>query len=389
MSDKIYICGMGAISSAGAGIDKGYSAIKHGRDGITPLHLFDSQLKITPLCAQVDIPYTYDSVQTYRTLQLAESAVDEALLSMPDRQGISIGVVSSTTIGGICSTEKVYNEFLKDPALLARLAQFASIHEPSVLSSRICERIKGQGFHTLSTACSTGLHAIGMAKRLIDKGVYDACIAVGSDALSFLTIRGFASLTLLDPNGCRPFDKSRAGISLGEGAGAMLLVKESLTGRCKHKPSAIVSGWGASADCYHMTAPHPQGEGAQASVVAALKEADIEEHTIDFIAAHGTGTPDNDKAEIKAMQTVFGTLPPFCSMKRSIGHTLAASGILESVYAIRALHDNYVPPTTGFQEQDPEIGYSPVAKTHTMKHILKNSFGFGGNNASMIFSKVE
>jgi 3-oxoacyl-(acyl-carrier-protein) synthase len=263
-----------------------------------------------------------------------------------------------------------------------------SIHEPSVLSAKICEHINGTGFHTLSTACSTGLHALGVAKRFIEQGIYDACLAIGSDPLSLLTIRGFASLTLLDPHGCRPFDKERAGISLGEGAAAMLLVPKKLAAQCVRKPAVAVAGWGASADCFHMTAPHPEGDGARRAVQSALRESCLRNDSIHLIAAHGTGTPDNDKAEIAAMKSLFDPLPPFFSVKRTIGHTLAASGLLEAVCAVKTIETQQVPKTAGFSTIDDQIGVAPGGViSGEICNVLKNSFGFGGNNAAVLFSR--
>ncbi|NLG17989.1 MAG: beta-ketoacyl-[acyl-carrier-protein] synthase family protein [Fibrobacter sp.] len=385
---SVFVAGMGAISSPGTGVAESFSAVISGYDGISPLSLFDSRLKSVPLCTQVcSIPEKYRKY--YRSLALAMSAADEALTVLPERKDIRLGILVATTVAGISHTEKFYEDLRKDPSLISRSADEFSVHEPTVLAGELCRHTGGCGFHTLSTACSTGLHIIGMGKRYIEQGTYDACLVVGTDALSLLTVRGFASLMLLDPNGCRPFDKRRAGISLGEGAGAMLLTAENVLSRCTRKPFAIVSGWGASADCYHMTAPHPEGMGARSAVKAALDEARTEPEQIDLIAAHGTGTPDNDKAEIKAMQSVFKSLPPFCSMKRTLGHTLAASGILESVMAVNAMCEQTVPPTAGFEIQDEEIGVSPSkAIKRNICSVLKTSFGFGGNNAAVIFSRT-
>ena len=225
---------------------------------------------------------------------------------------------------------------------------------------------------------------------MIEREHYDACLVVGADALCITTVRGFGSLTLLDPDGCRPFDKNRAGISLGEGAGAMLLVAPDILPRCSGGALARISGWGASSDCYHMTAPHPAGEGARTAIEGALEEAHLSPDAIDAVVSHGTGTPDNDKSEISVLRTLFPTLPPFCSLKRVLGHTLAASGILEAVFAVAMLKKNHLPPTAGFSEADEEIGAIPfTGGTVPMRHVLKNAFGFGGNNAALIISRPD
>jgi 3-oxoacyl-[acyl-carrier-protein] synthase-1 len=293
-------------------------------------------------------------------------------------------------VGGIPSTERAYEKFRNNPECINDLLPDFAIHEPTALSGAICRYVHGSGFHTVSTACSTSLHIIGMAKRFIERDHFDALLVVGVDALSILTIRGFASLTLLDPCGCRPFDKRRAGISIGEAAAAMFVTSDEVISRYGLKKEAQICGWGASADCYHMTAPHPQGEGARNAIIAALKEAFTDPEEISFVATHGTGTPDNDKAEILAMRSIFSSLPPFCSMKRTLGHTLAASGILESVFAIKALNNGIIPPTAGFEEADEQIEAVPSEMQRcALKTVLKNSFGFGGNNASVIFSQCK
>ena len=377
---------MGAVSTHGHGVDTLFNAAVSGIDGLTPLSTIESHLKITPLCAQITFEHDYFS-RFFRTLALALIATDEALSALPDRNNLRVGVVAATTVGGINRTERVYEKMRAQPQKYTKLVPQLAIHEPTVLSARVCEHVHGAGFHTLSTACSSGLHALGAAKRFIEHGVYDVCLAVGSDALSLLTIRGFASLTLLDAQGCRPFDKHRAGISLGEGAAAMLLIPERLANRCTNKPFAVVCGWGSSADCFHMTAPHPEGDGARRAVQEALAEAKMDSGDVDLISAHGTGTPDNDKAEIIAMKSLFNPLPPFFSVKRTIGHTLAASGLLESVCAVKALQTQTIPRTAGFSCIDETIGVTPGTVTHKpIKTVLKNSFGFGGNNATILFS---
>ncbi len=153
---------------------------------------------------------------------------------------------------------------------------------------------------------------------------------------------------------------------------------------------AFVSGWGASADCYHMTAPHPEARARRSRCAPRLKEADCQPADIDLIATHGTATPDNDVAEINAMRTVFGKLPLFCSMKRSLGHTLAASGVLEAVFSVCALQQGIVPPTAGFAQPDEKINAAPAqVQRKELRHVLKNSFGFGGNNAAIILSHAD
>ncbi len=385
------IIGIGAISAAGYGAKQGYGVVKSGSDGLTPLSLFESGLKETPLCGQInaDVYKSLAADMPNRTSVLAMAAAQEAMAPVKKPGSLRLGITFATTVAGMTRSEIFYRELKKEPSHLKNAATELAFHEPAACAGIVASKLGAQGFHTLSTACSTGLHAIGMAKRLIDHDRFDLCLAIGVDALSILTVRGFASLMLIDFTGCKPFDKRRIGISLGEGAGALLLGSEKAADRIGIRPLGFVSGWGASADCHHMTAPHPEGEGAKNAIRAALTEAGITRNEISMIAAHGTATPDNDLAEIKAMRALFDPLPPFCSMKRTLGHTLAASGAIEAVYAVCALNDNYVPATAGFEQADEAIGAAPSpGEQKQLDHILKTSFGFGGNNAAVIISKV-
>ena len=388
----VFIAGTGAVCAAGNGVPVGFGALVKSENYLKSFPHPDLTTTPMPLCAQVecDLEILAGREGMYKTLALALVAADEAMAALPEHGNLRLGVVAATTVGGISQTEHAYKQFRTDPAAITPLAIECAVHEPVVLSSELCRRFSAYGFHTVSTACSSSLHAIGMAKRMIEREYYDACLVVGADALCITTVRGFGSLTLLDPNGCRPFDKTRAGISLGEGAGAMLLVGPQVLSRCPGGALAGISGWGASSDCFHMTAPHPDGEGARSAIEGALEEARLPPEAISAVISHGTGTPDNDKSEIAVLKSVFQKLPPFCSLKRVLGHTLAASGILEAVFAVTMLHEEYLPATAGFSEPDEEIGAIPfTGGTLSMRHILKNAFGFGGNNATCIISRLE
>ncbi len=380
----------GAICSTGSDVPTAFAGIANGTDSLTPLAGMQTGLDKTVLCAQLTSEANEiieHSPAPNRTGALALYAMEQALEEIGDLGEFRTGLVFATTVAGMPRSEQWYKDVVENPTSISRNRDALAYHEPASLAGYCAAQFGIQGVHTLSTACSTGLHAIGLAKRFVQRDVYDICIAVGSDALSVLTVRGFAGLLLLDPHGCRPFDARRAGISLGEGAAAVVLASENVLSSLP-PPRAHVAGWGASADSHHMTAPHPQGSGANKAVRQALSEANLLPESIDLIAAHGTGTPDNDVAEIRAMRQVFDSLPPFYSNKRSVGHTLAASGILEAVFAVCALEGGEIPATGGFEQQDDSIGAAPSSGGKaSVKHVLKNSFGFGGNNAALILSK--
>ncbi len=384
----IPIIGLGAVCAAGNSVETAYPKVAEGADGLSGLSLFDSGLKQVPPCGQVDTTSLGDfaAKAPNRTTGLALHAVNESLRSVPDRTGLRLGLVYATTVGGITRSELFYRRLRTDESVAAEAARELAYHEPTAGAGFLARAVGADAVYTMSTACSTGLHAIGLAARMICRGRVDMCIAVGADALSLLTLRGFAALMLVDFTGCKPFDARRLGISLGEGAGALLMASPKTAERFGGI-RAWVSGWGAGADCRHMTAPHPEGEGARKTVESALRDAKLVPADIDLIATHGTATPDNDISEIKAMNKVFNHLPPFCSMKRTLGHTLAASGALEAVFAVKALEEGAYPGTGGFEQLDEAIGVAPVsAGRGSIRNVLKNSFGFGGNNAALILT---
>jgi 3-oxoacyl-[acyl-carrier-protein] synthase-1 len=387
---RIPVIGTGAFCCAGNSVDTAFEAIASGRDCLTPLaDLETGALKKIPLCGRASIAgiYADSGMPQDATTVFGILAAREAMKNVPRNHGLKCGLVLATTVAGMTLSEIFYRELRKNPAHARLAAAFLHRHEPTATAGTVAKDIGACGFHTVSTACSSGLHAVGMAMRLVNNGVYDMCLATGCDALSILTIRGFISLMLIDFEGCRPFDRRRVGISLGEGAGAVLLASKQAAAKLNQKPLAWASGWGASSDCHHMTAPHPEGLGARIAVQTALLEAGISPDQIDLIAAHGTATPDNDISEIRAMRSVFKELPPFCSMKRTIGHTLAASGTIEAAFCVKAICEGVIPKTAGFEQQDDSINAVPSeGGRKALRHVLKNSFGFGGNNASMVFS---
>lgn len=385
----VSIVGTGAISAAGLNADEAFKHISEGKTALQPLSLFDSGMKINPLAGEISedpqklLPYKTPN----RSTALAMLAVEQSLCDISSLKGLKLGLFNATTVGGMTESELFYDEYLKDKSVAQKASEIFSNHEPASMSSFIAQKIGACGFHTLSTACSTSLHSLGLAKRAIENGTYDLAIALGVDGLSILTMRGFASLMLVDPGGCKPFDKKRLGITIGEGAGALLLASDKAVEELNLNVKAKVLGWGASADCYHMTAPHPDGEGALNAAKMALSEAEISPDKIDMILAHGTATPDNDLAETKALSTLFDTIPPFTSLKGIIGHTLAASGTLEVVYGITAMEQGIVPPSAAFDELDDDINIAPCnGENKEINYFMKNAFGFGGNNAVTVIS---
>ena len=225
-----------------------------------------------------------------------------------------------------------------------------------------------------------------MSTLLLD-GVADRVVAGGCDALCRFTLNGFKSLMILDEQPCRPFDASRAGLNLGEGAAYVVLER---AGETAHRPYCYVAGFANANDAYHQTASSPDGEGDFLAMSGALRQAGIEPREVDWVNAHGTGTPNNDLAESRALRRLFGAeLPPVSSTKATTGHTLAAAGAIEAVISVLALHHGECYPTLRFAEPDPEGDIRPLdcLTRSDLRCVLSNSFGFGGNCASLLLCR--
>jgi len=247
--------------------------------------------------------------------------------------------------------------------------------------------------NTLSTACSSGANAIMLGARLILQGKLDRVLVGGSDALTRFTIDGFRSLMIYDDHWCRPFDESRSGLNLGEGAAFLLLEGDKSVSFSGNRTICYLKGWANAADAYHQTASSPEGKGATLAIENALKKSGINAEQISYVNAHGTGTKNNDLSESVALKTVFGDkVPLFSSTKAFTGHTLAAAGAIEAVFSILAIENNLIYPNLNFQSEIIETGLVPVTSLQTaveVRNVLSNSFGFGGNNSSLVFSDHE
>jgi 3-oxoacyl-[acyl-carrier-protein] synthase II len=242
------------------------------------------------------------------------------------------------------------------------------------------------------TACSSGANAIGLAAAQISSGQADVMLAGGADSLSRIAFIGFASLQVMSPEGPRPFDANRKGMSVGEGAGMLLMESEDHARRRGANVLAWLSGYGHTCDAHHLTAPHPEGAGAMGAMKLALADAGLSTREIGFVSAHGTGTLDNDKVESLAIARLFGERTvPVSSTKRFFGHTLAASGGIKAVLCVRALQHKKLPPNLGINTPQ-DNALDMVAQTRSapsLRHVLSNSFGFGGNNAALVFSEAQ
>jgi 3-oxoacyl-[acyl-carrier-protein] synthase II len=387
------ITGTGIICASGHGVAAVWESIRANRSGLGPLTLFTSPRYGNHLVGQVreNVDALTSGVRGSRSDKLAWLAAREALATAaleinPARTGVVLGA----TVGGMAGTEQVLATLLRENRHRFGPLRF---HECGAAAELCARQIEAHGpVTTISTACSAGAMAICAAAELIEQGEADVMLAGAADSLARLTVNGFGSLLLLDANGCRPFDARRTGISLGEGA-AMLVLEAEETARARGATIlARLSGWGASCDAHHATAPHPEGLGAFAAMRRALERGSLAPGEIDFVSTHGTATPDNDAMEARALKQLFGDrVPPFTSVKRFFGHTLAASGAIKAVLAVQSLREQAVPGTPGFEVLDERIGLAPVLEFSRLSvtRVLSNSFGFGGNNVALVFSKAD
>jgi 3-oxoacyl-(acyl-carrier-protein) synthase len=383
----VAITGLGIVSGLGLGPAVHLQALRAARCGLRSLSLFVLPgLPALPV-GEVD-PELVLGQHPSRTIALALLAARQAVT---DQELSGDGVVAvGTTTGGIFESEQHY---LRHRGQEGRADRELLRHHPAgVLADVLSAELKVSGErHTFSTACSSSANAIGYGAACIQQGKPWALVG-GADSLSRLTYAGFHSLKLLSDEPCRPFDQNRRGLSLGEGAAFLLLEDEA---RARKRGASIlgrVDGWGCSADAFHMTAPHPEGLGAVEAMRAALADAGVDASDVDYVNAHGTATPANDRAEGFALTALFKAPGPLVSStKGSTGHTLGAAGAMEAVFCVLALGAGFAPSTTGLIDPDPAIQVRhvpPGGVAAPLRVAISNSFGFGGNNASLVFSRA-
>jgi len=298
-----------------------------------------------------------------------------------------IGVFLGTSTSGILSSELAYRQ--RDAATGAFKVPLDYQHTHNGYSVADFVRsylgLTGPAF-VVSTACSSSAKVFGNAQRMMDCGLIDAAIVGGVDSLCLTTLYGFNSLQLVSTRPCRPFDAGRDGISIGEAAAYALVERADRAA----SGAIVMSGIGESSDAHHMSSPHPEGLGARAAMQAALDMAGLQASQIDYINLHGTATPSNDAAEDKAVSALFGTATPCSSTKGHTGHTLGAAGGIEAVISALALQHGLAPGGCGTEQLDPTLQsrYLLGNLEQPLRHVLSNSFGFGGSNCSMVLSRA-
>ncbi len=397
MKGKIYVAGLGLISAIGNSVAENVASLKGARSGIGPITLLTTRHELPAgevKLSNEDLAARLGHIKrsTSRTALLGLLAAREALKDSSIETGKwRTGLVSSTTVGGMDKTEDFFIDFQGDHAK-GRLRDVAG-HECGSSTEVIADDLRVKAFvSTINTACSSSVNAIIYGARLIRHGHLDVVIAGGTDALTRFTLNGFNSLMILDKEPCRPFDASRAGLNLGEGAGFVVLVSEEVLIGEKATPRSLISGFGNANDAYHQTASSPEGRGSFLAIQRALEMSGLDPKAIDYINLHGTGTQNNDHSEGVAVQRVFGSeVPRLSSTKAFTGHTLGASGGIEAAFSVLSVQHGWVYPNLRFANPMPELNYLPqltFEKDLPIRHVLSNSFGFGGNCSSIIFSGV-
>jgi 3-oxoacyl-[acyl-carrier-protein] synthase II len=398
---RVAITGLGIFCSTGKNAEEFLQSLKGGQSGIGPVTLFDTSKYPCKIGAEIRDyrPEKFfkkkELKKLSRTDQFGLLASEEAVKasgihSYPSEE---VGVCLGAGAGGMFEAETYHREvLLKGKSKPSLLWSFI----PSYTTDRIAERFGFSGpKFTITTACSSSATAIGYGADLIRSGKSKVVLCGGSEALTELTFGGFNSLKAMDPSPCKPFDRKRSGMSLGEGAG--ILVLEDFDGATQRGVGicAEVLGYGIGGEAYHMTAPEPTGMNEGRIMKEALEESGLASTEVDYINAHGTGTPLNDKVETLSIKNVFRERAysiPISSIKSSVGHCLGAAGAMEAIASVLSMVHQFIPPTLNHQEgdEDCDLDYVPgKAREKEVNVVLSNSFAFGGNCTTLILGKVH
>ncbi|TYP59967.1 beta-ketoacyl-ACP synthase II [Thermosediminibacter litoriperuensis] len=409
---RVVITGLGVISPVGTGKEKFWKSLLEGKSGIDYITRFNCDEFPTKFAGEVKDYNPEDYIDNKELKRLdrfaqfvigaAGMAIDDAGLDLSSVDLTRVGVVVGCGIGGVETWEKQYSVLMeKGPKRVSPFFVPMMISNMASGQISIFFNLKGPNF-TVTTACASGTAAIGEAFRILQRNEADVILTGGTEApITPLSLAGFSSMKALstrneDPSrASRPFDKDRDGFVMGEGAG--ILVMETLEHALKRgaRIYAEVLGYGCTADAHHLTQPAPEGEGAKRAMLAAIKDAGIQPEEIDYINAHGTSTPLNDKFETMAIKSVFGehAYNLFISSTKSMtGHLLGAAGAVEAIATVMTVYTDEVHPTINYETPDPECDLNYVPNTSVKKKInvaLSNSMGFGGHNATIIIGKIK
>ena len=399
MDQPVFIAGTGVISAIGNTVTENLAALSSEGAGMGAMHYLHSAHQNRLPVAEVKMTNEELSVRSglspfkSRTAQLSCIAAREALANagIEINKSLRTGFISANSVGGMDKTENFFKGFLANPQ--SGHIRGVVNHECGSVTELVADALGIKDYiTTISTACSSSANAIFYAARLIRNGVLDIAVAGGADSLTRFTLNGFNTLMILDEAFCRPFDENRRGLNLGEGAGYLVLVSEKVAATLAKKPTAHLSGYCNANDAYHQTASSPDGTGSFLAMSGALKRSGLQAADIDYINLHGTGTQNNDIAEGTAIKRLFDPhYPKMSSTKTFTGHTLGGCGGIEAVYSILAIENGLVFPNLRLQTPMKDLPFTVETTLQSgleIKHVLSNSFGFGGNCTSLIFSKA-
>jgi len=399
MAGKIFITGLGIISGIGNNLQENLHSLIHSRSGIGDIKHLETHLR-------GEIPVSEVKLSNNELFNLAGIAVQEgysrtALLGiiaateaytnshLEKSDAFRTGLISATTVGGMDKCELYYGDFLTNDSRNI----YIDSYDCADSTEKIADILGITDYlATISTACSSSANAILLGARMIRNGFLDRVVAGGTESLTNFHLSGFNALKILDKEPCKPFDARRNGISLGEGAAYLVLESEEAVESANKPVLCELIGWGNACEAFHQTASSPDGIGAYLAMKKALEMTALSPGDIDYINAHGTGTDNNDIAEGRAIEKLFGnTIPYVSSTKPYTGHTTSAAGSTEAIISILAIIYQLIWPNLNFKEPMDDLNFTPVIellKNVNVNCVMSNSFGFGGNDTSLIFRRV-
>lgn len=388
---------LSTVNALGVGLNATAAGLRANRSGLRRCDFADAALDtfIGRVAGIEDVPIAghladFDCRNNrLGHLAITSDGVSDAVADAASRYGTDrVAVIVGTSTSGVREAEIAYASRDPETGALPADYRFAETHDHHSLATYLQALLALDGpSATVSTACSSSAKVFADAAQLIETGICDAAVVGGADSLCLLTLYGFKSLELLDAGPCRPNDTDRAGISIGEAAGFALLERADAA---DDRALAYFVGYGESADAHHMSAPHPEGIGAEIAMRKALERAGIQPSDVDYVNQHGTGSRQNDQVEDAAIARVFGPGMRCSSTKGATGHTLGAAGILEIAISVLAMRDGFVPANTNLRTLDPAFHslVAPETQDGAIRRALNNSFGFGGSNCSILLARA-
>jgi len=399
MPKRIFITGYGIISCIGNNVAENLNSLRQSKSGLGKLLHIETVLRDELFVGEVS--KSLDELFIMAGITPAEGYSRNALLGiiaareafsqarLDENRFLKTGLISATTVGGMDRCERYYHDFLTNDTRNA----YIDSYDCADSTEKIASLLGIDDFvTTISTACSSAANAILLGARMIRSGKLDRVLTGGCESLTKFHLNGFNALKILDKNPCKPFDQQRAGINLGEGAAYLALESEESLEKTGNTPLCELAGWGNACEAFHQTASSPDGVGAYLAMKKALDMSGLAPDSIDYVNAHGTGTDNNDLSEGRAIERLFGErIPMVSSTKPFTGHTTSAAGSTEAILSILCLQYQVVWPNLNFSERINELSFSPVEKIITdlpVNVVMSNSFGFGGNDTSLIFKSV-